>query len=361
MNILLASAKVRAGGEAVHVYTLAKELTDMGHRVFLLTSAENGGMCADLLRGRIFYAPLGDHTPAAQIRCIGSMKKVLREHRIDVIHCHGRDSAFACRCAGTKVPYVFTCHSVSLQTDALHRALTSYGSMAIAVSGASKKFMMEGLRIPENKIRVVCNGVDPSTLTPLSDEEKKELTRRFIIPRGSRVACMHGRFDPRKNHITIGRALAGLPEQERSRIIILCSGSREVPYYKELVGELRELGVLPQFRFTGWTATREILGMSGLLLAPSTEESFLMTALEGFFMRVPVVRSKTGGYEEMKEICTGLDALDADGWREVLHEYAVHGNERCRGITDRAYTYAQSNFTSRVMTEKILAIYREVL
>lgn len=233
--------------------------------------------------------------------------------------------------------------------------------MNIAVSGASKKFMIEGLRIPENRIRVVPNGVDPSALLPLTDAEKAVLQQRFFIAPGSRVACMHGRFDPRKNHVVIGRALAALSPEKRSRLVILCSGSREVPFYNTLVGELRALGVLSHFRFTGWTCTRDILGMSDLLLAPSTEESFLMTALEGFFMRVPVARSKTGGYEEMKDICLGYDAMDVKAWSGILAELAEGEGALYRDMTDRAYESAMSRFTSRHMTEKILEVYLSVI
>ena len=361
LNILLASAKVRAGGEAVHVYTLARELTSMGHCVYLLTSADDGGMCAELLRGRIFHAPIRDHNPAAQVRCIAVIKKIMREHRFDIIHCHGRDSAFAVKCAGVRVPCVFTCHSLSLKTDVFHRALAGDTAMNIAVSSASKKFMVEGLRIPADKIRIVMNGVDPSDLLPLTEKETAVLQQRFKIAPGSRVACIHGRFDPRKNHVVIGRALAALSPEKRSRLVILCSGSREVPFYNTLVGQLRNLGVLPYFRFTGWTSTRDILGMSDLLLAPSTEESFLMTALEGFFMRVPVARSKTGGYEEMKDLCLGFDAMDVKAWSGILGELAEGEGVLYRDMTDRAYSAAMSRFTSRHMTEKILEIYFSVL
>ena len=361
LSILLASAKVRAGGEAVHVYTLARELSLMGHRVYLLTSAEGGGMCAELLRDRIFYAPISDHSPAAQVRCIAAIKKLVKKYRFDVIHCHGRDSVFYFKCAGVRVPYVFTCHSLSLRTDVFHRVLAGGATMNIAVSGESKRFMVEGLRIPEEKIRVVPNGVDPSTLLPLTDTEKAVLQKRFFLAPDSRVACMHGRFDPRKNHIVIGRALAALPPEKRRRLVILCSGSREVPFYNTLVGELRSLGVLSHFRFTGWTATRDILGMSDLLIAPSIEESFLMTALEGFFMRVPVARSKTGGYDEMKDICLGYDAMDVKAWSGILNELAESEGELYSDMTDRAYDSAMSRFTSRHMTEKILDVYFSVI
>ena len=361
LNILLASSKVRAGGEAVHVYTLARELTLMGHSVYLLTSAEDGGMCAELLKGRIFRAPIGDHSLSSQMRCVAVIKKIVKKYNFDIIHCHGRDSTFYVKCAGVRVPCVFTCHSLSLKTDIFHRLLAGGVAMNIAVSGASKRFMIEGLRIPEKKIRIVQNGVEPSELLPLTDTEKAVLRQRFYIAPGSRVACMHGRFDPRKNHVVIGKALAALSPEKRSRLVILCSGSREVPFYDTLVGELRKLGVLPNFRFTGWTSTRDILGMSDLLLAPSTEESFLMTALEGFFMRVPVARSKTGGYEEMKDICLGYDAMDVKAWSGILSQLAESSGELYRDMTDRAYDTAMSRFTSRYMTEKILEVYREVL
>ncbi|MBR3172014.1 MAG: glycosyltransferase family 4 protein [Lachnospiraceae bacterium] len=361
LNILLASTKVRAGGEAVHVYTLARELTMMGHCVYLLTSAEHGGMCAELLKGRIFVAPISDHNPAAQMRCIAVIRKIVKEHRFDIIHCHGRDSAFYVKCAGVRVPCVFTCHSLSLKTDVFHRALAGNAAMNIAVSGASKKFMMEGLHIPEEKIRVVPNGVDPSALLSLTEEEKAVLQQRFFIAPGSRVACIHGRFDPRKNHVVIGKALAALSPEKRKRLVILCSGSREVSFYNTLVGELRKLGVLSHFRFTGWTATREILGMSDLLLAPSTEESFLMTALEGFFMRVPVARSKTGGYEEMKDLCLGYEAMDVKAWSGILDELAGSDGPIYSDMTDRAYKHAMLHFTSGYMTEKILEVYLSVI
>ena len=243
----------------------------------------------------------------------------------------------------------------------LDRVLAGGATMNIAVSGESKRFMVEGLRIPEEKIRVVPNGVDPSTLLPLTDTEKAVLQKRFFLAPDSRVACMHGRFDPRKNHIVIGRALAALPPEKRRRLVILCSGSREVPFYNTLVGELRSLGVLSHFRFTGWTATRDILGMSDLLIAPSIEESFLMTALEGFFMRVPVARSKTGGYDEMKDICLGYDAMDVKAWSGILNELAESEGELYSDMTDRAYDSAMSRFTSRHMTEKILDVYFSVI
>ena len=213
LNILLASTKVRAGGEAVHVYTLARELTMMGHCVYLLTSAEHGGMCAELLKGRIFVAPISDHNPAAQMRCIAVIRKIVKEHRFDIIHCHGRDSAFYVKCAGVRVPCVFTCHSLSLKTDVFHRALAGSAAMNIAVSGASKKFMMEGLHIPEKKIRVVPNGVDPSALLSLTEEEKAVLQQRFFIAPGSRKRGKGSSFCA--------------PAAVKCRSIILWSGSSE--------------------------------------------------------------------------------------------------------------------------------------
>jgi glycosyltransferase involved in cell wall biosynthesis len=101
--------------------------------------------------------------------------------------------------------------------------------------------------------------------------------------------------------------------------------------------------------------------MSDLLIAQSIEESFLMTALEGFFMRVPVARSKTGGYDEMKDICLGYDAMDVKAWSGILNELAESEGELYSDMTDLAYDSAMSRFTSRHMTEKILDVYFSVI
>lgn len=42
------------------------------------------------------------------------------------------------------------------------------------------------------------------------------------------------------------------------------------------------------------------------MLQPSMREGFLLAAIEAFFMRVPVIRSKTGGYKDMEDCCVGV-------------------------------------------------------
>lgn len=362
MNVLLVSAKVRAGGEAVHVTALAKEFIKRGINVYLLSTDPDGGMMAGIIpKENMFFTEFREHTPVQAARNVYAIKSLLATHHFDVIHCHGRDNAFAVKMAVPAQPYVFTCHSMSVRTDFLHRLLNSTGDAAIAVSKATKAFMIKELGIPVERITVVENGVDPSSLNPLSAEEKRWLYTQYLIPEGKIVAAIHGRIDPRKNHIMVGKALAALPGKEREKLVIICSGDRDVPGYALLIQQLRELGVLPQFRFTGWTEPRNILGCSDVLLAPSRVESFMMSALEAFFMEVPVIRSKTGGYEEMKDLCIGLDSDDLDGWTEILHCIAENGTKDMIPMVHKAKEVALKRFTSEAMARKVYSVYRDVL
>ena len=331
MRVLLVSAKVRAGGEAAHVTALAKEFIKKGIDVSLLSTDPTGGMMAGIIpEDKLFFTEFRNHNPLQTAM-------------------------------NPKQPYVYTCHSMSVQTDFMHRMLNSTGDAAIAVSGDTKEFMIRELKIPEEKITVIENGVDPTQLRKLTEGEKRWLYTNYLIPEGKIVAAIHGRIDPRKNHIMIGKALANLPEDERSKFVILCSGIREVPGYDPLVSQLRELGVLQQFRFTGWTEPRNILGCADLLLGPSQTESFMMSALEGFFMDIPVIRSKTGGYSEMKDLCIGIDADDLKGWTEILHRVAVRGTDDMKPMVDTAHSEALRRFTSEAMAAKVYRVYREVL
>ncbi len=362
MNVLLVSAKVRAGGEAAHVTALAKEFIKKGVNVSLLSTDPTGGMMEGIIpKENCFFAEFRDHNPVRTAMNTVEIRKVLADHSFDIIHCHGRDNAFAVKMAGPKQPYIYTCHSMSVQTNLMYRMLNSTGDAAIAVSEATRKFMIDELMIPAEKITVIENGVDPDLLTPLNTDEKEWLHTGFLIPDGKIVIAMHGRIDPRKNHIMIGRALANLPPEERSEFVVLCSGQRDVPGYDPLVSGLRELGVLQQFRFTGWTEPRNILGMADVLLAPSQTESFMMSALEGFFMDVPVVRSKTGGYSEMQELCIGIDADDESGWTDLLHRIARQGTSFMRPMTERAHAEAVRRFSSEAMAGKVYQVYRDVL
>lgn len=362
MNVLLVSAKVRAGGEACHVTALAREFQKKGINVSLLSTDPTGGMMSGTIpEENLFCTEFRDHNPVQTARNSAFIRQLLSEHPFDIIHCHGRDNAFAVKMAGPRQPYIYTCHSMSVQTGLMHRFLNSTGDAAIAVSDATKEFMIEKLRIPAGKITVIENGVDPEQLTPLTEQERRWCRTQFLIPDGKIVAAIHGRIDPRKNHIMIGKALAALPEEERTKYVIVCSGIREVPGYKPLVDELKELGVLRQFRFVGWTEPRSILGCADVLLAPSEVESFMMSALEGFFMDVPVIRSRTGGYLEMKDLCIGLDADDLSGWTDILHRIAAYGTDSMREMTVRAHEEALRRFTSEAMAAKVYSLYRDVL
>ena len=220
--------------------------------------------------------------------------------------------------------------------------------------------MEKGLGIPENKITVIPNGIDQSAFTPLSGTEKQALRKKYRLPEGCFTAAVHGRFDVRKNHRLIAEAVKALPEEDRKKLVVLCSGWRSGPCYEEFVQTLRKYGISGNFRFTGWTSSRSILGVSDVLLAPSLVESFLMTAVEAFFMKVPVIRSVTGGYEEMKDICIGLPASDIHAWTAALHGCIVGGTGD-GNMCGRAYEKACREFTAEVMAARTLKVYKKAI
>ena len=78
-------------------------------------------------------------------------------------------------------------------------------------------------------------------------------------------------------------------------------------------------------------------------------------------MDVPVIRVKTGGYPEMKDLCIGIDADDLKGWTEILHRVAVRGTDDMKPMVDRAHKEALRRFTSEVMAGKVYRVYLDVL
>lgn len=67
---------------------------------------------------------------------------------------------------------------------------------------------------------------------------------------------------------------------------------------KKVINRIKELQIEDTFRFTGWIETRAIMSLGNALLAPSKYEGFILSMVEAAIMRIPVLRTKTGGYKD---------------------------------------------------------------
>ena len=224
---------------------------------------------------------------------------------------------------------------------------------------ASKKTLMELLRVPEGKIRVVPNGIaedfkpvrDPDAIARV--REKYRLPERFILYVGT--------IEPRKNVLRLLQAYQRLWKSDRVEEKLVIVGKRG--WLSQHVFEFLETsGVKDRVVYPGYVARQDlpvVYSASTAFIYPSLCEGFGLPPLEAMACGVPVVASNTSSLPEILGSAAYLvDPLDVDGLagaiRQVLTDGRLQAMLRERGL-ERTSLYHWDTAARRVM-----GVYEEV-
>ncbi|MBQ1311676.1 MAG: glycosyltransferase family 4 protein [Blautia sp.] len=361
MNILLFSRIAARSGVGNHMKQLAEELVRRGHHVVVVSSTNDLeiGKGNEIVFERL--SPI-DPNPVHILKGCRRLEEIITKHQIDLVHCHHRMAAMYMMFYRRfhRIPMVYTLHLANIPSDFLHRKMTYAGDRAIGVSTEVSTYLVEKLQVPKEKVCTVFNGVDEKRLLPLCSGEKEQLYRKWgIRPEGRTVFVMHSRIDEIKNQLVTVRAAAVMPEEYRKRFLFVCSGKKTGSYYEAVIREIKASHLEENFVFTGWAETREILGIADVLVLSSFNEGFPLSVVEAFLMRVPVLRSRTSGFEDQK-YCTEMSIDTPEDVAKVLADYLDRPSVY-RARIEEAYQYAMENFTLERMTDHTLEVYDSVL
>jgi glycosyltransferase involved in cell wall biosynthesis len=210
------------------------------------------------------------------------------------------------------------------------------------------------LEIPNEKIAVVPNGVDPIFRAPITEEETAAVLHRLRLPRGAILFV--GTEEKRKNLVALAMAYLGLARRRPTvpPLVLIGPGSHWAqagPYIK------------PQIRATGYLETREIralMNASSMLVLPSLEEGFGLPVVEAMAVGLPVVCSRGSALEEVaQDAATLVNPLDtqsiASGIEHVLDD-AKGVAARCERGLERS-----RQFDWDIAARKTMEFYKRVL
>ena len=219
------------------------------------------------------------------------------------------------------------------------------------------EFLIEKLQIKPQKVATVLNGIDQTQLSPLNDQEMDDIRREWNIPKENLVIALHSRIDQVKNHLLVVEAIELLPEEMRKKVTVVCSGLKEGSYYHAVLQSIADKKVEDVFRFVGWVETRKILGIADFLFLPSLQEGFPLNAVEAFFMKVPVARTITAGFGDLK-YCLPISSEDPNDMIEIIKRALVDGLSEYQERVAAAYKFAQETLTAEKMAVNTLEIYK---
>jgi D-inositol-3-phosphate glycosyltransferase len=310
---LAAVGGVDAGGQNVHVESLARSLARAGHEVTVYTRRDS----ADLPdRVTMTDGVVVEHLDAGPARplpkdellpLVGELGTALKARLdADLVHAHFWMSGLAALAAtrGSGIPVVQTFHALGVTKRRfqgaqdtspaarvrMERALARTVDRIVATSTDEVTELVR-MGAARDRISVVPSGVDVEHFTPDGPIAAKGARPRLL--------CV-GRLVPRKGVDTVIRALAAVPDAE----LVIAGGPDPEglgadPEAQRLSRLAAQLGVADRVRLIGAVPRPDLpalLRSADLVVCAPWYEPFGIVPLEAMACGVPVVATAVGGF-----------------------------------------------------------------
>jgi glycosyltransferase involved in cell wall biosynthesis len=320
LRVLHVISGLGVGGAELQLWSVLRHTR---HHADVVTLSNPGPVAEWLRDDGVSVRDLGMRRNA-QLSALRRLHAIVREGEYDVVHTHlswaliyGRPVA---RLAGAPA-VVATEHSIgethierrkkTAALRALYLGTDLCSDATIAVSDTVRE-RLEKWGVPGRKITVIPNGVDVSRVA--FDAEARERVRgEQGIPPDAFVIGVLGRLDPVKRFDMVIEAAAPLLGDDR-KLLIVGSGAE----YARLEQAALDSGAEKHVIFAGERRdVGGVLSAMDLLVAPSSHETFGLTALEALANGLPVAYT----------VCPALDNLPTDRARRVDGTAAALRNE----------------------------------
>jgi glycogen(starch) synthase len=216
----------------------------------------------------------------------------------------------------------------------VERWMANRAERVIACSAYMREHISDIYGIPEERIAVIPNGIDPADLVPVDDLET--LRSRFAAP-DERLVLLVGRLVYEKGFQLALEALPGLIERVGNvRFIVAGSGTAE----QELREQATRLGLDDHGAFVGWIGDdvlHSLYRISDLTVVPSIYEPFGLVALEAMASGCPCLVADTGGLREVvpnDDVGLRFHSRDADSLGQMAERLLTDSELRDRLVAE---------------------------
>ena len=362
MRILQVITSLRTGGAERLVVDLSKQMKLAGNEVeILLFDGTETPLRAEAEVAGIPVRALSKGWQAMRNPLLFfKLMRVLRRNRYDVIHAHNTSCQLLLAVASCfhRLQLVTTEHN----TDNRRRRWRGYRAVdrwmygryrrIICVGEETRQALAAWLGRPEltNRLTVIPNGIDVSKFAEAIPAED-------IMSHEGRKILMISAFRPQKDHPTLIRALANLPEDYR---LFLAGGSEtneDRKYLNDCKRLVAELGLDCRVCFMGTRSdVPSLLAASNVVvLSTAYEGGTSLAALEAMTMAKPLIASDDPGVHDLVSgagllFPFGDDQRLAELIRQVCEDpsFAAGVGAKCRA---RAADYDVAETARRYLQE----------
>ncbi len=310
----------------------------------------------------------------------------LDEVRPDIVHLHNPHpplalaaAAAACRARG--VPYVITTHgfvefddygaafgAAAWQRPILDRlvrrpvAKVARGAARVLMLSPEEQPILAGMGVPDARLAIVPNGVDPFFAEPLPEARRAALVERFGLPQGRPAIFFVGNHTRNKGIDVLLQAAMRMTEPA---VIVIAGGIRSPEEHRAMLADAGFDPACGRAIFTDFIDRDELKALyqsAAVFAFPSRADTLPLVILEAMASRLPVVATRVGGipYEVTADTGILVDPGDPDGLAAALDRLCAD-RPLARQMGEAGRARALDLFDWTRSAEKAVAIYRELL
>ncbi len=375
--ILQVLPSLQAGGVERGTIEMARAIVAAGG-VALVASA-GGRLVPQLERAGATHLALDLMTkdPLSIWLNAGRLARLIRRHRVDLVHARSRGPAWSARIASrrTGTAFVTTWHGVYREGGPLKRrynAVMASGDRVIAISRYVAERIAGPYRVGPDRLRTIPRGADTASFDPdaVRGDRIHALARQWSVPDGAAVILLPARVTAWKGHALLLDALALLcaddPVRDWVCVLVGPSAGGRGSFGHALLAQAERLGLRARLRFAGHCADMPAAyGLADIVVVPSLQpEPFGRAVVEAQAMRRVVLAAAHGAaLETVEHGVTGylFPPGDAAALASLLrHALSLSPGQRC-WLGDNARASVLSGYTSAAMQAATLDVYDELL
>lgn len=372
------------GGLAQHVYDLTNAMAKQGDEIHIITRGDVGTKPYENIQGVHIYRVNPFKVSSTDfVTWVMQLNMAMVERgitlieeleQVDIIHAHDWLVAYAakvCKNAYT-LPLIATIHATEWgRNNGLHNDvqrhisniewwLTYESWRVICCSYYMQEQLKHIFQLPEDKLRVIPNGVDPAGFKFDADIQIKR--ESYALPQ-EKVVYYVGRLVTEKGVQILLEAIPKiLHYHPNTKFIIAGRG----PFEGELKYKATSMGIDRQVLFTGYVddVTRNSLyHFADVAVIPSLYEPFGIVALEAMAAQTPVVVSDTGGLGEIiKHQVNGMKFYSGNS--NSLADCILHcllDPNSAKTMKEQAYRDILEKYNWSLIGQQTRKVYQEVI
>ena len=261
---------------------------------------------------------------ANNIKAYKDLKKIIKENKYEIIHCHTPVGGVLTRLAArksrkeNKTKVIYTAHGFHFYKGApmlnwiiyypIEKFLSRYTDTLITINSedyniAKKKFkkikkiyLINGVGVDKNKFN---NNI-------IDKEEKQELKKKLNIKDEDFVIIYPAELSKRKNQSMIIKAINSMKQSDKERIKVLLAGKDSMNgKYQEMT---KQFGLENNIMFLGYrNDINKLMQISNLEVSTSRQEGLPVNVIEAMFMGLPIIATNCRGNKDLISDCIDID------------------------------------------------------